>query len=516
MHKPARSKTKVEFGDFQTPVAFSYRVCQLLKKQGIFPASVLEPTCGRGNFLLAALETFGETQKGVGAEVNPDYLLTARTRIEKEGWTSKVQLIHANFFSFGWESLLASLPHPVLVIGNPPWVTNSQVESIGGSNLPEKSNFQNHRGLDAMTGKGNFDISESMLLKMLDWVEKYGVIMAQLCKTSVARKVLLEAWKRLGAGFTAAIYRFDAARVFDVSVDACLLLLQPQRNSAGMDCPIYPGLQAETSEAVIGFRDGHLIANVSSYERWKHLTGRSAVKWRSGVKHDCANVMQLRRHKPHYLNGLGEKVDLEDAYLFPMLKGSELAAGKTENPKHVMIVTQRGIGENTSHIQEKAPRTWEYLLRHTAVLDQRRSSIYLKRPRFSVFGVGPYTFSQYKVGICGLYKHLRFRRIGPFLGKPVVLDDTCYFAPCATDEDADFIWTLMNSDVAQEVLSAFVFWDSKRPITVGLLEKLNLEALARELNLLGKMRAYLTRHAEIEAKAIVRRRRQTQGTLIDL
>jgi hypothetical protein len=40
---------------------------------------------------------------------------------------------------------------------------------------------------------------------------------------------------------------------------------------------------------------------------------------------------------------------------------------------------------------------------------------------------------------------------------------------------------MLNSAPASEFFSAFVFWDAKRPITVDLLRKLSLTALAREL-----------------------------------
>lgn len=42
---------------------------------------------------------------------------------------------------------------------------------------------------------------------------------------------------------------------------------------------------------------------------------------------------------------------------------------------------------------------------------------------------------------------------------------------------------MLNSDVARQFFSAFVFWDAKRPVTVELLQRLNLLALAKELHM---------------------------------
>ena len=58
-----------------------------------------------------------------------------------------------------WDAVLAGDPGPWLVLGNPPWVTNAELGLLKNSNLPIKSNFQGHKGLEALTGKANFDIS---------------------------------------------------------------------------------------------------------------------------------------------------------------------------------------------------------------------------------------------------------------------------------------------------------------------------------------------------------------------
>ena len=51
-----------EFGDFQTPLTLARDVCALLVRSGIRPKSILEPTCGRGSFLVASLEHFSSAE----------------------------------------------------------------------------------------------------------------------------------------------------------------------------------------------------------------------------------------------------------------------------------------------------------------------------------------------------------------------------------------------------------------------------------------------------------------------
>jgi len=159
-----------------------------------------------------------------------------------------------------------------------------------------------------------------------------------------------------------------------------------------------------------------------------------------------------------------------------------------------MLVPQRIIGEDTRQIRQLAPKTWQYLQRHAQLLDRRASSVYRNRPRFSVFGVGDYSFAHWKVAISGFYKKLDFKVVGPYGEKPVVLDDTCYFVACRTRKEAFFVAELLNSDIAKEFFSAFIFWDEKRPVTVEILKRLDLLALARELGIEKTLEQFLDQY----------------------
>jgi len=159
-----RKKTDrvAEFGDFQTPVELASRACEFLSRDGLEPASILEPTCGVGSFLLAALEHFPRVRAAVGVDINADYVRTVKSRLPGVRNAANARVMEGDFFNTDWFNVLEALPDPLLVIGNPPWVTNTELSSLGSTNLPPKANFKKHAGLDAITGKGNFDISECL------------------------------------------------------------------------------------------------------------------------------------------------------------------------------------------------------------------------------------------------------------------------------------------------------------------------------------------------------------------
>ena len=110
-------------------------------------------------------------------------------------------------------------------------------------------------------------------------------------------------------------------------------------------------------------------------------------------------------------------------------------------------------------------------------LDNRKSKIYKNQPRFSIFGVGSYTFKPWKIAICGLYKRLEFRLIGKLSEKPVVFDDTVYFLSFDNEETAQKTFEILTSPAAINYYSSLIFWDEKRPIKSSILNSLNLTAL---------------------------------------
>lgn len=481
-----------EFGDFQTPLALAHTtVARLRELLSFTPRTIIEPTCGVGAFLVAAAEAFPEAENIIGVEIEASYLAQVRERIEGATYADKVTLIHGDFFKVDWAELLAPLPKPILFVGNPPWVTNADLGLIKGDNLPEKSNFQNHRGFDAMTGKANFDISEWMILQQMDWINRFGGGVAMLCKTAVARKILQASWKAKRPIADSTCIQINAMSHFGAAVDACCFIVERSEGAASTDCTIFDSFEDAAPSSVFGLHDGIVIADVEAYRQHSQLIGKEAhYVWRSGVKHDCSKVMELRRTPEGLQNGLKEAVSIEETYLYPLLKSSDVAHGRVDDARLNVIITQEKIGDETSHIEINAPKTWSYLIKHRQLLDKRGSIIYRGKPQFSIFGIGDYAFEPWKVAISGFYKKLSFQLIAPQEGKPVMVDDTVYFLGCSSEAEARFLHEILSSDLAQEAISSMIFWNDKRPITADLLKRLDLAAVAEALGRSAEYRAF--------------------------
>lgn len=468
------TQKKIEFGDFQTPTDLCDLACDVMIKLGIQPASIIEPTCGKGNFFFSAIKKFPNLKKAICNEINSEYIKEITDNPMFNKYKKIIEVKNEDFFGVNWIDISNKIDKPVTFIGNPPWVTNSKLGTIKSTNLPQKTNFQGLKGLEALTGSSNFDISEWMLIAIANILNRKDGHLAMLVKTSVARKILTFIWRNNFNLKRSHIYRIDSTKYFNVSVDACLLFCEfTKKETTNFDAQVFQSLSSIEPTRTIGFRDNQIIANIDAYSRINNITGKNKdYTWRSGIKHDCSKVMELKIINGNYINGFDEIVDIEEDYLYPMLKSSDLANNR--QPTRWMIVTQKKVGQDTSEIKTKAPKTWKYLKKHSEQLDKRGSSIYKKNISFAIFGVGDYTFSDWKVAVSGFYKDIKFRLIGKIEKKQIVFDDTCYFISCKSEKEAQDITSMLNSMVGKELLDAFVFWDAKRPVTSQLLNKIDI------------------------------------------
>ena len=176
---------RAEYGDFQTNTDLSNKVVLHLALKALSPEIIVEPTCGKGNFIVASIRNFSNIKHIFGIEIYKPYVWETKFNIinfflenpNKASNKPEISINHCNVFDFDFKQIARQFSDKnILVIGNPPWVTNAKLGSLNSTNLPQKANFKNHSGLDAMTGKGNFDIAEFITLMMLDTFQNMKLI----------------------------------------------------------------------------------------------------------------------------------------------------------------------------------------------------------------------------------------------------------------------------------------------------------------------------------------------------
>ncbi len=465
---------KREYGDYQTPADFAEKVCTYLREyRHIDPSAVIEPTCGIGRFLKSSLVFNADEYYGI--EINPEYCNICEKTINSD----KVKIINADFFNFSSRALIHD-KRQILVIGNPPWVTNSTLSTLASDNLPIKINFKGLKGIDAMTGASNFDICEYIILQLIQEYRDTNTFISMLCKTSVARSIFQEL-KRTSVNFSSCdILEFDATKIFGISASACVLLIQLTETPASSDiCNVYDFENPHAIKSQFGYYCGQFYSNLAS--NTENLNGQSCFEWHQGVKHDCSKVMELTMNNGTLQNGQKETVLIENDIVFPLVKSSMFKAPIIHNFSKFVIVTQMKAREETMHIKYKLPKTWEYLIRNIEMFKNRKSSIYSGAPLFSMFGVGAYSYSKYKVGVSGFYKQPLFAVLYSDDEKPVMTDDTSYFI-CFDKYDMAYVaMLLLNSKKVQDFLTSIAFLDAKRPYTKKVLERIDFDKICASI-----------------------------------
>src|SRR3989344_2226650 len=475
-----------ECGDFQTPPALVESILSRLNKDGWRWGRVLEPTCGTGNFIVGLKTYSNSISEIVGLEIQDKYVKIAK-KLELDAISDLVRIENRDIFSIDLKEDIAwKTSSPLLVIGNPPWVTNSRLVGMESGNLPNKSNIRKLSGLDALTGASNFDISEHIILKAISELKDDEPTIAMLCKTGVARNVI-SFCQAEGIGINEAkIFRINAMKWFGAAVDACLFTLSVSKKSANYDVEVYDSLDSDKPANRISFHNGRIVSNKEQYEKLSSLDGVSSLVWRQGIKHDAASVVELARdERGFYKNKLGELVDIESEYIYPLVKSSDLNQSEIVKFRRWIIVPQKNLHEELSFLRGNAPTLWENLNEHEAFFQRRKSSIYRNKPDFTYFGLGPYTFSDFKVAVSGVYKEPHFCVLKSENGKPIILDDTCYFVSCETEREAMHLAKILNSETVLEFLNSITFRDSMRPLTKKVLQRLDIGAAENVISILS-------------------------------
>lgn len=479
---------RAEYGDFQTNSDLANKVTLHLASKNISPEVVIEPTCGKGNFIIASLRNFKNIKNVFGVEIYKPYVWETKFSIvdfflaNPSSNKPEISIVHCNVFDFDFKAIAKKhSTKDILVIGNPPWVTNSKLGSLNSTNLPKKTNFKNHSGLDAMTGKGNFDIAEFITLTMIDTFQNMKGNLLLLVKNSVIKNIVFDQNKNRYKISDIEKHCIDSKKEFNVSVEAALFYCK-LNSLPTFDCTEFDFYNNQISQLKFGWLNDKFVSNIDTYIHTKEIDGECPFVWRQGLKHDCSTIMELDKVNGHYVNGLNEEVKLEDDLVYGILKSSDLKNTVINQTRKFTIVTQKKVGQETKYIKTEYPKTFQYLTQHQANFDARKSSIYKNKPLFSIFGIGDYSFKPFKVAISGLYKTFHFTLILPQDNKPVMLDDTCYLIGFDKIEFAVYALILLNSNTTVQFLQSVTFPDAKRTFTKDVLMRIDLLELAKQID----------------------------------
>ena len=477
------------WGDIQTPRSFVDKIYRLISRTDFKPDIIIEPTFGDGNFLLPIQRFFPNTKIVYGIELQLqhiwNFLIKTIKQLDNYPKPTFITIVHHDdFFSHKLDSeILSEKQNKILVIGNPPWVTNSEMSQMNKENLPVKSNYKEYQGIEAITGKSNFDITEAIIRKILIQFANHHGKIALLCKNTVIRNLLKDIPREKYSLSEIWGIGFDSKKIFGKNCNASLLLANLTPNKFDYICKSCSIDEPFKIKKKFGWFNRRFVSDVENYSKYSKFDGKSNLIWRHGVKHDCSNVLELviNLETKQLVNKLGETVEIEESLVYPYLKGSHLKKFDITTSDHRILLTQKSLLEDTSFIQDSFPKSWKYLENHKKYFEKRKSRVYNKNQKYAIFGVGEYMMKNYKVAIPGLYKDANFVLINTMNNKPVILDDTCYYIGFDSFIEALIVCTVLKHEITKEFLQTIVFRESKRIYTKEVLKRIDILKLLEEI-----------------------------------
>ncbi|NHJ84660.1 MAG: SAM-dependent methyltransferase [Asgard group archaeon] len=476
-----------EFGDIQTPPSLVNKILQILVDVNFQPEVILEPTFGLGNFILGSLEFFKKLEAIYGIEIHQEYkwmcgLQIIRKIIDNKiepSKTRKISLLTDDFFNHKINlNDITQDNNTLLILGNPPWVTISELSSLNSTNIPPKSNIKNYKGIDAITGKSNFDITEYILNSLLTQFHTWHGKLAILCKDIVIKNLIKDLLKTKYKITNIKAYEIDTLKEFNIRCNASLLLVDLGISPTNLLCEIRSINSPNDIKRIFGWVNNKFVADYTNYNQFRAFDGISEIIWRQGIKHDCSKILELQFDNEKIRNKQELILDIESDLIYPYMKSSDLQTFNVKKTNRRILITQKRLNQDTNYIKKQFPKTWFYLKKNEDYFSKRKSKVYDNKPLFAIFGVGDYTFLPYKIAISGFYKKPIFTLVEPIGSKSVLFDDTVYYASFSNYKEALFIGTIMNSEISISLLKTLAFVDAKRPYTKEILMRIDNKKIA--------------------------------------
>ena len=423
---------------------------------------LLDPTCGDGAFLRAALRRRRAANPGASADellhglrgIDIDPLAVRAARAALGGRRAPVHVGDA----------LDATASARFVVGNPPWVRWSALPRDYAARVKPRCQALGVFGSDRWVGGIETDFSTVITYHALRSLLAPGGTLAFLLPGTVFANEASEGFRRFDGAKVVLVEDYEALRPFDgASTHPTLLVLKrDERTTYPVPYRVHrrDGVESLLAAPIPGTDAGPwLKGTADQHAQWRGIFGRGGYRARKGVTTDLNGVFFVRVHEQ--ANGvatvsnvpsLGRKdvprvtAQVEAEHLFPLLRGRDFGA---EPSMHVLI-PQRGM-HGDADLPRTAPLTHAYLERFRPALERRSSLRRYQRgkPYWSLWNVGPYTFSPHKVA----WRELSGGRFRAEYVGAVVCDHKLYFVPCATKPEARRLTHALNEHA--EAISAY-------------------------------------------------------------
>ncbi len=525
-------------GEYYTPRYLAESILEALPTSDIDEEIILDPACGSGVFLMAcirqkkrSLELRGIQPTGsldmitssvIGIDINPiavisarfNYIIAVKDLILEENrntinipvyFADSVQVSGINDKVGSDKFLIPLFGNIDVLIGNPPWISWGHLTEELRTKWKEthvgKYNLLQYSGKFARLGHSNDDISAPFIWVSMDKYLKKGGIAGFVLKRTLLkgpagklfrsmkiaktgqkiREISVHSihdWgnfepfgKGIGAETSTVVMQLDRPNKFPVKYT----IWEP---TSEMDFTPHSSFQ-DIIQSLKHRETGLTPLDDSPDAPWIELDhnlsalGECSYDIRHGAKDDLKSVFEISR---------SEIKEIEPDFVYPYLKSKDIVRWGTLSYSYRIIPQKKSGEKNEKFLQNGFPMTYKYLVANRQALEKRKSTWLKTGPFYSVFGVGKYTWSKYKVAWCRLGFRPEFCVISTendsILGeKSLIPGDHFMFIPFDRKEEAHAICALLNSTPYIETLGG-ISHKSKSALSKKVVSSLSLPKFA--------------------------------------
>jgi hypothetical protein len=387
------------------------------------------------------------------------------------------------------------------LVGNPPWITwNNLTEAVKDAwreTYAESLDLLPHGGAAARLGHGNDDVSIPFAWICIHRYLREGGDAAFVLKRAISKgpagKLLRTGTvgdrsvpvrlvhdfndcrpfgEQVGASTAVYALAADAEPEFPIPVVSWTRATDDGTGGRGPDFSSAATIRESLAREETGFVPVESDDQTSAWVRRdveRRALGECDHEIRHGLKDDAKAVFALDRSQ------LG---DLEPDLVYPYLASRHVVKyGLFGHDLHLVPMAKAGE-DNEAELRDRHPRTYAYLDANRERLAARASSWLDQGPFYNVFGLGEYTWADYKVVWCRLGFKPHFAVVStvedPDLGeKPVVPGDHCMFVATDGEYEAHYLAALLNSAPYQQCLRG-VASEGKASLSKTVVSKLEL------------------------------------------
>ncbi|PSQ21106.1 type I restriction endonuclease subunit M [Halobacteriales archaeon QS_9_67_15] len=516
------NEMRLQLGEYYTPKGVAELAVGEIEVDDFETDTVLDPGCGSGIFLATCVDAKREaldldpgplvdviTDTVYGIDLNPvavksaklSYLLSLLPvladsdvdRLELPVFlTDSLGLTRDDRIRFGDDTLDLTVDH---LVGNPPWITwgslSESVRDAWRETYVTQLDLLPHDGVESRLGHGNDDISVPFLWVCIHHYLDEGGDASFVLKRDITKgpagRLLRTQHVNSRPVAVRHIHDFNRLRPFgdDVGVHSAVYTLAADSE------PSFPiAVDSWTrGEGATSFAAAEAMRETLDYEEtgmvpveeddtsssWvredaeNQALGECAHDIRHGVKDDAKDVYGVER---------SQLDELEHDHVYPYIQSKHVVKyGLFGHDLHLVPVCEANE-DNETELQRNCPKTYGYLESNRQTLEDRSSTWLDEGTFYNVFGLGEYTWSDYKVVWCRLGFKPHFAVVSTVADedldeKMVVPGDHFMFISTDDEYEAHFLCGLLNSSVYQTSLEG-VASEGKSSLTKTVVSGLEL------------------------------------------